>query len=96
MMSIQSYLQFRECLARTRTEMRNFVLQYPDDRMLASIEKQLEAVDIWTHNDGVPISQEQLERLNFGLLASKAVEDLDETLADELHDMSSYVRKWNR
>ena len=66
--------------------------KYPD-RMILSIQRQLRAVEQWTKGGYRP-AQQDLDRLSFGLLASRSVDELDQKLAQELYELSSYLIFW--
>ena len=67
--------------------------EYPDDRMIESIEKQLEFVRAAARERKRP-EREDLERINFGLLASRAVDKLDRPLAEKLYAFAHFVDHW--
>lgn len=67
--------------------------QYPDDPMLGSIQRQLQYVAEWTHNGKKP-SDEQVKRLSFGVMASRAVDEIDQGLAQQLYRLANYLDEW--
>lgn len=92
MAKIQSVPELQRRLAAVipRVEV---VAQATPERAIRSIALQLEALARWTE-DGEPPTQEQKDRLNFGLLASRHLDDLDPELAAELYDIASWVTYW--
>ena len=79
-------------LTQTINDVRQLSKQFPDRTWLVSILKQLEFVQ--THiESGEPIGDSDKQRLNFGLLASKELSGENDTLEDEIHAISNYLRK---
>jgi hypothetical protein len=64
------------------------------DPMIGSIQRQLRFVKQWTMG-GVRPAQDDLNKLNFGLMASRAVDDTDQALAQELYTLASYLVGWS-
>ncbi len=91
--SIPSYSEFADRLAVARQGMESLASQMPDEREITSIKLQLDALHAWTGEGRAP-SQEDKDRLNFGLLASRCVSDIDDALASELYELASYVIYW--
>lgn len=65
------------------------------DPMIGSIQRQLQYVAKWT-NGGKRPAQADLDKLTFGLMASRAVDDVDRRLAQELYDLASYLQYWKK
>ena len=92
MAKIQSVPELQRRLAAALPRAQAVAAATPE-RALASIALQLEALAGWTR-DGAPPTQDQKDRLNFGLLASRHLDDLDPDLAAELYDIASWVTTW--
>ena len=67
--------------------------QTDPDPMIASISRQLRFVAQWTTGGHRP-AQADLDKLTFGQMASRAVDDTDKRLANELYELSSYLIYW--
>jgi hypothetical protein len=91
--SITSFQEFDQRLAKAMTGMDALIAKYPGDPALESIKKQLEALHSWTR-DGKKPAQADKDKLNFGLLASRNVDELDADLARDLYALASYVAYW--
>jgi hypothetical protein len=91
--SIASFSEFDHRLAAARMGIETLALQMPDDPELQSIKQQLKCLHAWTRGGRKPL-QEEKDQLNFGLLASRFVSDLDDALAGELYELASYVIYW--
>lgn len=63
----------------------------PDDRIITSIRLQLEALHGWTRGGRCP-SQDEKDRLNFGLLASRELDTYP--VAPKLYELASFVIYW--
>jgi hypothetical protein len=63
------------------------------DPMIGSIQRQLRFVKQWTLG-GVRPAQQDLDKLTFGQMASRAVHDTDSRLANELYELSSFLIFW--
>jgi hypothetical protein len=63
------------------------------DPMIGSIQRQLRFVEEWTREGQRP-EQDEIDRLNFGLMASRAVDDTNQDLANQLYELSSYLKFW--
>lgn len=92
MAKIQSVPELQRRLAAALPRVQAIAAAEPE-RALASIALQLEALAGWV-KDGAAPTQEQKDRLNFGLLASRHLDDLDPDLAAELYDIASWVTYW--
>lgn len=79
-------------LAQAIGDVRKMSSQFPDRIWLASILKQLEFVQAHIES-GRMIGEGDKQRLNFGLLVSKEMSGGDDRLEDEIHAISSYLRK---
>jgi hypothetical protein len=92
MAKVQSVPEFQRRLAAARPRVDAVVQQTPEPA-LRSIQLQLEALEGWTKG-GQPPAQPDKDRLNFGLLASRHLDDLDAPLAQELYALASWVTYW--
>jgi hypothetical protein len=63
------------------------------DPMIGSIQRQLRFVKQWTMG-GVRPAQDDLDKLTFGQMASRAVDDTDQALAQELYKLANYLVGW--
>ena len=63
----------------------------PEDRAIASVRRQLEALHAWTRGGRCP-SQGEKDQLNFGLLASRELDTYP--VADNLYELASFVIYW--
>ena len=85
--------EFRAALAAARTGVERLRTRLPDDRPIHSVQLQLAALDEWTE-DGVAPSQDQKDQLNFGLLASREIDEIGSDLAQQLYALASHVIYW--
>ena len=91
MPDLQSFEDFDRLLAATRLEIDRLVQAEPDEGALASVQRQLAAVHAWTR-DGREPGQGEKDTLNFGMIASRALDTYD--VADDLYKLASYVTWW--
>lgn len=84
---------FRAALAEARAGVERLRAQLPDDRAVHSVQLQLAALDEWTESGAAP-SQDQKDRLNFGQIASREIDDVDSDLAQKLYALASHVIYW--
>lgn len=92
MAKITSVAEFQRRLHDAIARLVPVVAQVPE-RELLSIQKQLEALESWTKGGQKP-TQAQKDELNFGLLASRYLDEIDQKLAQELYSISSWVIYW--
>jgi hypothetical protein len=92
--TIATVAEYHERLQDAITRMKVVTSRYPGDPQLSSILKQLEALQGWTVS-GRPPSLEEQGRLNFGLLASKYLDSVDDDLAQLIYDIASFVTYWD-
>lgn len=90
---IQSFAEFDAALATAIAGMNRLVMENPGDSFLESIRRQLKFVFDWTRGSNKP-TEEQLEKLTFGVMATRAVDDLDPDLGLVLHRLSSFLKHW--
>jgi hypothetical protein len=86
-----------EHLAKLRDairDMKKLIAQYPGERALEEILRQMELAEQWTRG-GQPPTLEQKAQLGFGLIASKYLDEIDQELAQRIYDIASYIIWWN-
>jgi len=93
MAAIQSFEEFRTLLVEAIEGMDGLLETYSEDPMLGSIRRQLEAVAEWTREGHRP-TDDQIAKLSFGVMAGKAVDDVDEDLANKIFRVGAYLRRW--
>jgi Tse6 toxin immunity protein Tsi6 len=93
MQDIKSFKDFDAALAEARGQMNQLVMANPGDDFLDSIVRQLAAVFDWTRG-GVRPNDEQIKKLSFGVMASRAVHELDPQLAERLYAVADYLDRW--
>ncbi len=91
----ESFSQFNSLLEEAISRMDQIVQKYPDDPMLQSIKRQVRYVHEWTRNGRRP-SKDQVRKLSFGVMASRAVDDIDRHLAQTLYSLANYLDRWVR
>jgi hypothetical protein len=64
------------------------------DPMIGSIQRQLRFVGQWTQGGHRP-AQADLDKLTFGLMASRSIHEVDSRLANELYELASYLTFWS-
>jgi hypothetical protein len=92
MTEIASYGEFELRLIFAIERMRA-LREKDDEPFYASIERQLQAVREWTAG-GVRPAQENIDKLTFGMMASRTVHDTDSDLANELYELAESLRRW--
>jgi hypothetical protein len=93
MSKINNRQEFHKFLSLATERVSELSVTYPKDSFLGSILRQLNFVQQWTNN-GQNLKKEDVEKLNFGLMASKSVADIDEDCADLLHELSYFLHHW--
>lgn len=93
MNSLTNFNEFDAALAKARAGMNRLNLANPGDAFLQSISRQLAFVFEWTRGGKRP-SDEQIKKLSFGVMASKAVDEIDPELAGELYAFANYLDNW--
>ncbi|MGC2814968.1 MAG: immunity protein Tsi6 family protein [Candidatus Acidiferrum sp.] len=93
MSSLTNFNEFDAALAKARAGMNRLNLANPGDAFLQSISRQLAFVFEWTRGGKRP-SDEQIKKLSFGVMASKAVDEIDPELAGELYALANYLDNW--
>lgn len=89
---IQSPAQFRSVLGGVLPDIDVVAAEYPEPAIV-SIQKQLHALELWTRDDRAP-TQAEKDDLNFGLLSSRNLTDLDPDLAQRVVRLASWVTYW--
>jgi len=89
--SMKSFEEFDSLLESARAEVAAMQLAEPDDGAINSVNRQLEALHGWTRGGRCP-SQDEKDQLNFGQIASRALENYP--VADSLYDLASFVIYW--
>lgn len=90
--TIPSYSEFATRLADARHKVDQLAAVDPDP-MIQSIRRQLAFVEQWTRGGRRP-AQDDLDKLTFGQMASRAVHEVDADLANELYELASYLIFW--
>ena len=67
--------------------------KYPDDPAIAAILGEMRQLKLWTEN-GQPPTPTQRDTLNFGALASRNLDDIDDALVQSICEVASYVIYW--
>ncbi|MGC1492985.1 MAG: immunity protein Tsi6 family protein [Candidatus Acidiferrum sp.] len=93
MNSLTNFNEFDAALAKARAGMNRLNLANSGDAFLQSISRQLAFVFEWTRGGKRP-SDEQIKKLSFGVMASKAVDEIDPELAGELYALANYLDNW--
>lgn len=83
--------ELRRRIAQAQAGVAALARREPENSWLASIQRQLDYVD-GAARDGAE-RLDRAEELNFGLLASHYVDDVDPALAAELHAISAAARR---
>lgn len=91
--SIASVAEFERRLEKARERASALAASMPEEAQLASIARQLDALHGFTQGGREP-TQDEKDRLNFGLLASRFMSDVDDDLAGELYELASFVTYW--
>ncbi len=92
-MPITSIEEFQRRLKGAMLGIDELATRLPESEIL-SIQKQLHALEGWTRGGTKP-TLDQRGSLNFGQLASRYVDDVDQYLAQELYVLASYVIYWD-
>jgi hypothetical protein len=94
---INSRADFQKALALAGQKIVPALQRMPDDPALQSMQKQLEAIDQWTVNGGVP-TVDQRRSINMGLVMYRQFEgtrDLEEYQLRELAGgINNYLKYW--
>lgn len=83
--------ELRRRIAQAQAGVAALARQEPENSWLTSIQRQLDYVD-GAARDGAK-RLDRADELNFGLLASHYVDDVDPALATELHAISDAARR---
>jgi hypothetical protein len=93
MAPISNFPEFDAQLERARVGMNQLLNTYPGDSFLESIARQLGFVHEWTRGGKRPTG-EQLKKLSFGVMASRAVDELNPDLAQTLYRLANFLDNW--
>ena len=88
---LSSFDDFDALLVRSRIELERMAIAEPEDAAIESVRLQLAALHEWTRGGRCP-SQDEKDRLNFGLIASRELDAYP--VADDLYRLASYVTWW--
>ena len=83
--------EFDALLAEARAEVEELHRAEPKDRAIHSVKLQLAALHEWTRGGRRP-TQDEKDRLNFGLIASREMDVFP--VADKLYTLASHVIWW--
>lgn len=83
--------ELRRRIAQAQAGVAALARREPENNWLTSIQRQLDYVD-GAARDGAK-RLDRADELNFGLLASHYVDDVDPALATELHAISDAARR---
>ena len=86
-----TFEEFDALLALARTEVEAMHATEPEDRAIQSVHLQLAALHEWTRGGRCP-AQEEKDRLNFGLIASRELDNYP--VASKLYSLASHVVYW--
>lgn len=93
MAEMSNFAEFDTSLAKARGLMNRLILDNRGDSFLDSISRQLAYVFEWTRGGKRP-TDEQIKKLSFGVMASRAVDEIDPDLAQLLYDLANYLDHW--
>ena len=86
-----TFEEFDALLAQARVEVEELHRTEPNDRAILSVKLQLAALHEWTRGGRRP-TQDEKDRLNFGLIASREMDTFP--VADKLYTLASHVIWW--
>jgi hypothetical protein len=89
---IETFTEFRSRLVGATERLETLMKRDPDPAY-ASILKQLQHVAEWT-SKGFRPREEDMNRLSFGMLASRNLDDTDQPLARELYILADMLFHW--
>lgn len=89
--ALKNFEDFDQLLSATRIEVDTLLTMEPDDGALNSVKRQLEALHGWTRGGRCP-SQDEKDQLNFGQIASRALDTY--SVAPALYALASFVIYW--
>ena len=90
MSSFATDKEFQSSLRDALSKIVGLTQEYPEDAFIQSIHRQLLAVSGWIESGSHP-SNEQLGKLSFGVMASRAVDELDPELAHMLYRLANHL-----
>jgi hypothetical protein len=86
-----TFEEFDVLLAQARAEVEAMHAAEPEDRAIESVRLQLAALHGWTRGGRCP-AQEEKDRLNFGMIASRELDTYP--VASRLYTLASHVIYW--
>lgn len=86
-----TFEEFDRLLQEAREEVAAMAKAEPEDRAIESVRLQLEALHEWTRGGRKP-EQPEKDRLNFGLIASRALDVYP--VAEKLYELADFVIWW--
>ena len=86
-----TFEEFDALLALARAEVEGMHAAEPEDRAIESVRSQLAALHGWTRGGRCP-AQEEKDRLNFGVIASRELDTYP--VASKLYTLASHVIYW--
>ena len=89
--ALKTFDHFDQLLSATRAEVDALLTMEPDDGALDSVKRQLDALHGWTRGGRCP-SQDEKDQLNFGQIASRALDTY--SVAPALYALASFVIYW--
>jgi hypothetical protein len=87
---ISSFREFLTALDGAIAGMKSLIEKFPGDAFLESILRQITIVREWMQAGKWPNSEER-RKLSFGVMASKAVDELDPDLAQLLYRIANFI-----
>jgi hypothetical protein len=90
---INTFDEFSEKLEESVRKV-NAMAAVDNDPAILSIARQLAYVKKWTEGGRRP-SQQDLDRLSFGVMASRCIHESDPDLAHQLYELSNYLIYWS-
>jgi hypothetical protein len=87
---MKSFKEFEDRLNSSIARMKAIPDEYYEP-MYGSIIRQLEAVSEWTRG-GVRPKQEDVDKLTFGMMTSRALYDTDSELAKEIIEIAGFLQ----
>lgn len=93
MQALRNYWEFEQALQQATAGMARLRAEFPADSFLDSIQRQLGFAAEWTQGGKRP-GRDDVRKLSFAAMASKAVDELDPGLAEILYQLSCYLNHW--
>jgi hypothetical protein len=90
---IRDFAEFDTELGKAMGQMNKLAMEYRGDSFIESIQRQLKFVYDWTRGNKRP-PDENLKKLTFGVMADRAVNDIDAELAGRLYRLANFLDNW--